>query len=335
MNAQNLQVSFMNKRKVLIIIDSLDSLGGTQNYSKKLQLELNSNNYFCEILSLKSSIEARYSLNLRYNFQSIFFNKKLNKIVSDFDYTVVVSGHIFGYLSFSLRNKNVIWRESNNPVQRNRSKSFIKNQTNKLLYNYFLITNKDAKIILPSLQCNSKALGKLKVYIINNFINFLPTAATKSNKKNTFKFISCGRWNLQKGSDRLMHIFHNSLFTLNFFGEKVDLDAKFNIKFHGTQNLSKIYSQSDCLLLLSRFEGYPNVINEARASGCSLILSQENAWLKEINIISDNIIFIGSDDEIRSFIERNDVNNKRNFLTDKEINSYNLNLTNQIISLFD
>lgn len=325
----------MNKRKVLIIIDSLDSLGGTQNYSKKLQSELNSNNFFCEILSLKTSIEASYSLNLRYNFQVVFFKKKLNNIASDFDYTVVVSGHIFGYLSFSLGNKNVIWRESNNPVQRNRSKSFIKNQINRLLYNYFLITNKDNKIILPSSQCNSEALSKSKVTIINNYINFSPSVATGFNKKNAFKFISCGRWNLQKGSDRLMHIFNNSLFTLNFFGEIVDLDSKFKIKFHGVQDLSKIYSQSDCLLLLSRFEGYPNVINEARASGCSLILSQENAWLKKISIISENIIFIGSDDEIRSFIEQNDINNKRNFLTDKEINSYNSNLTNQIISLFD
>ena len=115
----------MSKKKILIILDSLESLGGTQNYSRKLKEELEHRNYDCKILSLKPSNTADFSLNLKFNAQLVFYRSKLRKLASSFDQVFVISGHIFGYVSIALKHECIIWRESNNPELRNNSKSFL------------------------------------------------------------------------------------------------------------------------------------------------------------------------------------------------------------------
>lgn len=91
-----------------------------------------------------------------------------------------------------------------------------------------------------------------------------------------------GRYNLAKGPDRLLRIAKNVLpqhpnYILNIAGSGwMDVNIPFPIKHQvkrlgNIKDLIPLYQNSDCLLLTSYTEGYPNVLVEAAVCGTPII----------------------------------------------------------------
>lgn len=316
--------------RILIIIDSLDCLGGTQSYAQKLRHLLKKKYIHTDILSIKSSKHAEFTLNASYNFQVILNKSKINKIAKEYDRVIVVSGHIFGYLSFTLRHKNIIWRESNSPIERQRSLNPLKKLVHFLTYWYFTQCSHGSKLILPSQQCFHPYHSRFKQRVIHNFINI--NEVSSDVYKREFTFVYAGRWNNIKGADRLIKAFKSSGLELHVFGPEPTTTVTSNIIFHGRWKSSEIFNKAKCLVLLSRYEGFPNVALEARAAGCKLIVSKENSWLKNVNILKNNVTVCRSDIELQSVLTKLDLSDIDGPLSDDQISDYNMKIVNEVLN---
>jgi len=127
--------------------------------------------------------------------------------------------------------------------------------------------------------------------------------------------LAVGSLSYQKGFDKLIHIFSKiNIDNLHLIiigdgdlrGDLTDLIKlhkldKYVIMPGEIKNPFYFYKNALCLGMTSRYEGWPNVLNEAIASGCPVVSYNCNYGPSEI-INQDNGFLIDEDDEF-SFIE--------------------------------
>ncbi|MEM7618690.1 MAG: glycosyltransferase [Pseudomonadota bacterium] len=166
-------------------------------------------------------------------------------------------------------------------------------------------------------------------------------ASAKHHQINDIKFIAAGRLHYQKGYDQLIeaiakhHIKKD--WHLDILGEgeqRKELEELIaqnnlqeNVNLHGLIDQPwRHYSEADCFLLPSRFEGLPNVVLESLACGTPVIAMNTAGGISEIQqIAEDGAVTIV--DDIENFIhEMNEAsrNEDKRSLLPKEFELQNI-----------
>lgn len=275
--------------KYLLIIDSLCAQGGTQTFCRNLSHELQLNGDSVAILTIIdkkrfNDQENVINLELLNNIQILFNLKKIKNIAKNFDRSIVLSGHIFQYIHFALDQKCTIYRESNDPIWRNSNLSFMKRLIIEYLYTIFL--QYDYKLFVQ----NPVALGKIKEKIRNlQNIKYLPNPCFADHVEEVklftdreYTIICASRNTWAKGIDRHRYVVSNIICNTVIIGEHGpnDFSDQDHISYFGrVHDVSSYLQKSKFLLLLSRVEGFPNIVHEAIQQGCHIIISEELNWL--------------------------------------------------------
>lgn len=183
--------------------------------------------------------------------------------------------------SFKVKIWNFIYR-----------KTFIYNNINAdYIYSY---GGKITQLIQENLKIKKDKIIEIPTAIEANWVKDTPASISKKRK-----FIFIGRYDIRKGikelNQALEKIKDNASFEFHFIGPII---KKFQLQlpafiYHGlitaAEEIKKIVSECDVLVLPSHSEGMPNVIMEAMASGCaiiatdvgaiSLMVDESNGWL--------------------------------------------------------
>tara|TARA_A100001015_G_C15018566_1_gene726790 strand:- start:396 stop:1406 length:1011 start_codon:yes stop_codon:yes gene_type:complete len=291
--------------KITIIIDDILSLGGSQSFAINLSNYLLSLGYQIQLISLKriNNNEKGFnfdvvSLNLESNFLILFNQKKIKSLTKDSDVILNVSGQTFMYFSLIGFNEKYIFRESNQPLDRINSFSFFKKKISTYLYKKFL--QKKPNLVLQ----NHIALNQVKKIYKSNIshrVLFNPCffQPKKNNTQRIYDLVFASRPTNAKGFDRFLKLMNYSKHGCIYLGSSHSkLKNSKNIRSFGrVENVIDFLSKSKILLLLSRYEGFPNIFHEAIVSGCNIILSKELEWIKnEIPFCKKLVHVVSADD---------------------------------------
>lgn len=287
------------KKNVLFVISNFLN-GGTEKNLVRLINNLSDKHYSISVLCLQNLGHNADLLKpgvniIDINSPSVYFSifriaKVIKKIKPDIVFSWI--GYINAYMSFfiPLFNKKIKWycRESNLPTFVNEQQRF------PWLFKYFYRTYNRYDIIIcqshrmkEDLQDNFSVLPE-KMMIINNPIDFKEIENNKTfvlkRKESKLHLLYVGGLRVEKRVDLLIEVLallpEKYILTIVGSGNQYDkvLSA---ITFHKLQNRVEIisdchnpvpyYQASDCLLLTSAFEGFPNVVIEAFACGCPAI----------------------------------------------------------------
>ena len=277
--------------KFLLIIDSIQAQGGTQTFCRNIKDILCSNGHDVEILTIIDEVESglqlsTINLGLRNSFLILFWLHKIRKISKRFDKIIVLSGHTFQYIHFALDNYNTIYRESNDPYFRNKNLSLFMGIFVKALYEIFLMKNH--KLIIQNVTAHKKILQKHKklsnLYILPNPCFAPYCGSVKKFSKRRYVLISLSRDTWIKGNDRHEIIYKEINQKTVVLGE-INTNKKIkksNIDYVGrVEEVRSYLEDAKVLILLSRVEGFPNVVQEAIQAGCYVVVSHELSWVKE------------------------------------------------------
>ena len=215
----------------------------------------------------------------------------------------------FGYINISLiffrwlmPKKTEIWiREANLP-----SISLVHNKYPHFMrFAYYWLYNSSNKLISTSERMSEEF--NINFNIPLSKISLLPNPVDeekirssikpfKYKESDGFNFVAAGRLTYQKGFDRLLFWFANlkdDSNTLTILGEgPLHNELKSTINVLGIQNQVTLmgfvqnpwhyYAYADAFLLLSRWEGMPNVVLEALTCGTMVIATADSGGIKEV-----------------------------------------------------
>ncbi|QVJ80690.1 Glycosyltransferase involved in cell wall bisynthesis [Prevotella sp. khp1] len=151
---------------------------------------------------------------------------------------------------------------------------------------YFLkrVSKFDQLVALTKGDANDWERYIKSVLVIPNPITFYPEKNVTRQSENIHRIIAVGRLNEQKGFDLLIEAFSKIAnkcpkWNVDIFGDGSDKEKLLNMisNYHmesrvsiypSTSDIYREYCKSDILVLSSRYEGYPLVLNEAMS--CSL-----------------------------------------------------------------
>lgn len=319
------------KDTLCIVIDDYYSHGGTQQYCY-LAASFLKNYYDVEILSLKGKSSAGViGLDFKKNIQVFLSIKKITDILKEYNYVLVISGQISLYLFPFLYNLNVIHRESNSPIIRMKNEFFFKKLFQFILFKVFTLQSSNHKVIVPSTFVGKNFRSFKNVRIIDNFIE--PLVFPKLQDISKLGYV--GRPTYLKGFDRFIRICKkNNSVKFVHIGDSSNFKLA-NLESVGyKKNKLSIYNKISTLLLLSRTEGFPNVINEAIQFGINIVISKELSWLLDIDYVKPFIVFCGDEHQICKFL----INYKSSYvdrMTLEFVTKHNKKVENQIISFFN
>ena len=278
-------------KKILLIVDDIYSQGGTQSFALNFQKSLKDKFKEVNILSIKgiSCIQKKtIGLNLKRNIEILFAKNLIKKSVENYDLIIVLSGQIFQYIFLFLDNNKTIYRESNTVFSRLNNQSTFKKYFQLFLYKLFIR-------IKPNLIAqNTETYNQLKIMKRNvDNLKLIPNPSF-SNVKNNLKgiidrkydFAIASRATYSKGIDRIntfLEVTNKEVLVMGEHKEK-RYEFKENIKYAGrVNNVEDMLLDVKIVLLLSRYEGFPNIIHEGIQSGCIFIVSKELEWLIKDN----------------------------------------------------
>lgn len=281
------------KKKLAIIIDNINAIGGTQTFSKNLKKILQ-NKFKVDIISLLSNGKQKriLYLGLKKNVSLLIFGFYVLYKLKKYDYCIVVSGQTINYFLIWGHGKKYIYRESNLPIDRIQKQGLFKKIIQKILYKVFININKKSKFIAPSIPVYKQLLKigvkKKRLFLLQNPMPPKNLELKSLNKRN-FNLVFSGRPTYTKGFDRIIKYTNNDII-INYFGPKLK-NSNNNIIYEGLyQNKSNALFESKIVIIPSRFEGYPNIFLEALNSGCFVILSDELKWLLNDKIL--NFVYV-------------------------------------------
>ena len=276
--------------KCIIFIDNISSQGGSQTFCKHIAevfLNLGKDVDICTILKQKDNVPKNcFSLGLNRNYEIIFHLKKIKNIISHYDFVLVISGQIFQYIHFVLDKNKTVFRESNDPYFRNSKLSYPKKLFINILYEIFLSRNNF--LIIQ----NEEAFQKIKLkhknltntHLISNpcFEPYKKIVKPFTQRKYMVASLSRDTW--AKGNDRHETIYRSikeKFLVLGNINEKSKINIANITYISDVDEVRPFLENSRFLLLLSRIEGFPNVVHEAIQAGCYIIVSQELSWIKK------------------------------------------------------
>lgn len=299
----------MKKNKLIIFFPSINNGGNEKNFFSTAN-NLNKNNVSVAIITCsKKKIEKKINFKNNLNFFDLDFLGLNLKLIICFFYLIFCNkkkipilsfqGNIFSIIASKIIGCKVFIRFNSHP------ENFIKNSFKEILFKY--IYKKADGVIVNSQEIKNYLIRKfnIKSNLIRNEIDIkkIKELSKKKININFFKnkkkklLISVGRLDRNKNHyfiiDALSRLEEKYKFNLIILGSGYlkkyleKLIQKKNLK-----NFIKIISfkknpypyinNSDCLILSSFYEGYPNVLIEAGALNKFIISSDCKSGPREI-----------------------------------------------------
>lgn len=308
------------RKKLLIIIPTLNG-GGAERVVLTLLKNFDREKF--ELYLMVINLEGSYinevpedvkviDLGLkRVRYAIIKLMQKINEIepeciLSTLNYLNVI---LIAIKPFLRKHPKIIVREANTISKELKNFSKMRRIIFKTMYSYFYPR---ADIVIAQSEgmksdlINYLKISENKIRLINNPIDVNQVKLKSINENpfdnSLFNIVSCGRLCYQKGFDILISAFkivtdHYPQTQLTILGEGplkselVELSRKNrldkNIHFVGfKENPYPYYRYSNLFVLSSRWEGFPNVLLEALASGAVVLSTECQSGPKEI--LGDN-----------------------------------------------
>ena len=311
-------------KKVLFIIPSLD-IGGTENICKILFQEfLFKKKYDVDlfVLNKKRNNNFYYELNKEYRKKIIFSNNynwleifiKLISLTAVKNYASILAfnnetGFVVNIIKILfIRKFKTVLRVNNSIKKKIKYSNNFYDTCFKKFYNYFSLNLSDI-IIAQSKEMKNEIseylINKEKIEVINNLLSknfkenicfkekekYLLFVGSLTRKKNPLMLLDIynqfNKNNTQNiklkiiGDGSELEIMQNFIF-LNNLEENVEI-----IKAIPQVKLQKYYSKALCLIICSKYEGFPNVAIESLFCGTPLLASKCIGGIKEL--IQDDI----------------------------------------------
>lgn len=290
-------------KKIAIVITNAYSYAGTENICNYMT-EYMGDDAKIDILSLEGGGETFYPYNKANKIVSFseskrpFLDLKKTIIANEYACVFVVS---MGRLSFAFKNLFTF-----NKKIRKKTK-FV--ACEHIALDSFSLPIKiikilalrwyDVTIVLTDIDNNKLSICGVNSIKINNPINYQFNVKVKRS----FKALAVGRLSYQKGFDNLLDIWkefidNNESWILKIAGdgelmtplkEKAkSLNIDKSVQFLGkVDSLNELYSDSDFLLMTSRYEGLPMVLLEAKSWSLPVIAYDCPTGPREI--VKDNV----------------------------------------------
>jgi len=305
------------KIKLFLLIPTL-TIGGSERFMLSLASNINYEKFDVTLVLINNvggfsdyqndNIKI-IDLKTPYVRKSIF---KIIKLLYKHKPDVVLS--TLAHLNMMLAIFKIFFPRETKFIGRESSFVSVRNKKNKYTYLYnimykFIYVNLDLIIAQSESMkqdlCINYKMNSNKISTINNFvdmdrINQMSDSKKKLFKRNKFNLIAVGRLEKVKGYERLIHVakklgpgFHITIIgdgserrsLLNLIQE-LDLEDKVTLLGFKT-NPYKYMRQSDCLILTSSYEGFPNVLLEANACGIPIMAFNCPGGVAEI--INENV----------------------------------------------
>lgn len=272
--------------KTIVFLFYNFEIGGAQNALVNICNSVSAQNINCKIICI--SKKGLLFKNLNKNIEVIFLNKRkiifsilpvisLIKKIRPFSVisTLYGTGKLLVILKFLFGRKiKTCYREATNPLK-DFSRVYF---WNSLIYkkNDFILCN---SICIINLINNNFEISKKKLYLFRNSISDVINSNSLIHSK-IKRFLFVGRISRVKRIDlqlKALALLDDLNFVFDIYGyvvdydyyrelliliKKLDLKDKVSFIFDVTEK-SKIYSESDFLLLTSKYEGFPTVLLES------------------------------------------------------------------------
>ncbi|QHB33514.1 glycosyltransferase family 4 protein [Yersinia canariae] len=300
-------------KKVAFFGGDISHTGGTERVSLALANYLAKNGYQVVIISLSGNMPPKFYADENIKFVSLFDKKRrfsiayfsvvlrLRRILKaeSIDVLIDVDTMLALFSTTALlgtKIKHISWEHFNYKSDLNvKSRKLARKVAAKYSDAVVTLTEKDRGYWLEENKYPEKIIS------IPNPLPFEPKS--KLTKKDAQKVLALGRLNYQKGFDLLLDIWvkveeKNNNWKLIIAGDGEDkmllLDKikEFNLKnvelLPSTPHVSDLYDQSSIYAMTSRFEGFPMVLLEAKASGLPIIAYDCDTGPSELIINNDD-----------------------------------------------
>ncbi|MGE4801354.1 glycosyltransferase family 4 protein [Yersinia hibernica] len=303
-------------KKVAFFGGDISHTGGTERVSLALANYLVKNGYQVVIISLSGNTPPNFYVDENIKLVSLFEEKKrfsiaylsvvfrLRRILKteSIDILIDVDTMLALFSTTALLGteiKHISWEHFNYKSNLNiKSRKLARKVAARYSDAVVTLTEKDRGYWLEKNQYPEKIIA------IANPLPFEPK--NKLTKKNAQKVLALGRLNYQKGFDLLLDIWakvekKNNHWKLIIAGDGEDktllLDKIKELNLNNvellpsTPHVNDLYDQSSIYAMTSRFEGFPMVLLEAKASGLPIIAYDCDTGPSEL-IINNNDGFL-------------------------------------------
>ncbi|MGH1475095.1 glycosyltransferase family 4 protein [Yersinia proxima] len=308
-------------KKIAFFGGDISHAGGTERVSLALSNYLVKNGYQVIIISLSGNAPPKFHVDESIKIVSLFNEKKrfslayfsvvfrLRRVLIDesIDVLIDVDTMLALFSTTALlgtKIKHISWEHFNYKSNLNiKSRKLARKIAAKYSDAVVTLTEKDRNYWLE------KNKYPKKIIAIPNPLPF--ESKSKLTKKHSKKILALGRLTYQKGFDLLLDIWAkienmNNDWRLIIAGDGEDkqllLDKikMLNLKnvelLPSTPHVNELYDQSSIYVMTSRFEGFPMVLLEAKASGLPIVAYDCDTGPSELIINHDDGFLIPFDD---------------------------------------
>ncbi|EKN4072916.1 glycosyltransferase family 4 protein [Yersinia enterocolitica] len=340
-------------KKIAFFGGDISHTGGTERVSIALANYLGKNGYQVVIISLSGNMPPKFSVDKNIKLVSLFDEKrrfslayfsvvsKLRRILLDesIDVLIDVDTMLALFSTTALlgtKIKHISWEHFNYKSNLNiKSRKLARKIAAKYSDAVVTLTEKDRDYWLEKNKYPEKIIS------IPNPLPF--ESKNKLTTKHSQKILALGRLSYQKGFDLLLDIWakveeKNNNWDLIIAGDGEDkqllldkiktLNLK-NVKLlPSTPHVSELYDQAGIYVMTSRFEGFPMVLLEAKASGLpiiaydcdtgpsELIINNEDGFLipfSDSNAFTQQLILLMNDDDLRESMSLRSLKNAEKY----------------------
>ncbi|EKN5093463.1 TPA: glycosyltransferase family 4 protein [Yersinia enterocolitica] len=340
-------------KKIAFFGGDISHTGGTERVSIALANYLVKEGYQVVIISLSGNMPPKFHVDENIKLVSLFDKKRrfslayfsvvfrLRRIIVDesIDMLIDVDTMLALFSTTALlgtKIKHISWEHFNYKSNLNiKSRKLARKVAAKYSDVIVTLTEKDRSYWLEENKYPEKIIS------IFNPLPFEPQK--KLTKKNNKIVLALGRLNYQKGFDLLLDVWAkvektNNSWTLIIVGDGEDKELlldkikRLNLKnvklLPSTPHVNELYNQSSIYVMTSRFEGFPMVLLEAKASGLpiiaydcdtgpsELIINNEDGFLipfSDSNAFARQLILLMNDDDLRESMSLRSLKNAEKY----------------------
>lgn len=327
-------------KRLLCILSSMDA-GGAESFLMKVYRCLDRNNYqmdFCINVNNKCFYEDEiYNLGGKiYRIPSKSenvreFRKQLTEIVKQggYKYVLRITSNAMGFMDLKISKKagaKICCARSSNSSDGGTIKSFFAHQIGRILYSHYVDVRIAPSDLAAKYTFGRYAYENKKVAILRNGLDLNTYSYSEIARKeirnefriseNAFVVGHVGRFDEQKNHKFLIDVFkeikqqrENAFLLLvgagplmNNIQKEIENSSILDVIFTGIRHdVSKLLSAMDVFVFPSLYEGMPNTVIEAQATGLPCILSDT---ITREAAITDNVIYLSLYDKPVNWAEK-------------------------------